>query len=203
MSAPVAPPEHATVVVVDTETTIPEGAVRTYDLLEFACIRVSLANLAELGAYSTLVRSSRVTARSEAANHISAAMVAQAPAFAEVAPMIYGLLHGRIWVGHNVVKFDHPRIAEAFDRAGLEPPVPRAMVDTLLFARHHFRGRAVSQKLGDLAAYFGIDTTGCHRALADCRLCFRVYRSMLTVRVLECEVREATSCCAAAASQPP
>ncbi|KAH0857790.1 hypothetical protein HID58_086051 [Brassica napus] len=34
--------------------------------------------------------------------------------FADIADDVYEILHGRVWAGHNILRFDIPRIREAF-----------------------------------------------------------------------------------------
>lgn len=73
-----------------------------------------------------------------------------APLFNEVAPIIYDLLDGRIWMGHNIRSFDIPHLKNAFatweknnnnsgnnnnNNDNLSFPTPKRIVDTLLLTR--------------------------------------------------------------------
>ena len=68
-------------------------------------------------------------------------------------------------VGHNVLDFDWRFLEMECLRAGVEPPIPRAIVDTLVISRRlMIPGR---HRLGDLCEKFGIPLDGAHRAGAD------------------------------------
>ena len=77
--------------------------------------------------YETLVRPddlATISKRSIACNHITQKMVARAPTFRSVAQRIFDMLNGRIWLGHNIVRFDIPQLRKHFDLAGLAAPQP-------------------------------------------------------------------------------
>ena len=68
-------------------------------------------------------------------------------------------------VGHNVLDFDWRFLEMECLRAGVETPIPRAIVDTLVISRRlKIPGR---HRLGDLCQKFGIPLEGAHRAGAD------------------------------------
>jgi len=68
-------------------------------------------------------------------------------------------------VGHNVLDFDWRFLEMECLRAGVEVPVPRAILDTLVISRRLMvPGR---HRLGDLCQRFGIPLDGAHRAGAD------------------------------------
>lgn len=171
----------------DVETTIPgAGDHGEYDIIEFGAIVLDGATLVEVSRFETLIRSWRVTDRSFAANHISAEMLATAPLWETVAPTIRDILHGRVWVGHNVAAFDCRRVAEQFLRTPWVPaPAPAAVVDTLPLLRHAFgRERAGNLKLATLTRFFGLGEEP-HRALEDSRLCFEVLLRAALLAMLE------------------
>jgi hypothetical protein len=58
------------------------------------------------------------------------------------------LLTGRVWAGHNIVRFDSARIREAFAEIGRLPPQPKGMIDTLPLLTQRFGRRA-----GDMKVY--------------------------------------------------
>ena len=62
----------------------------------------------ERQSYSTLVHSKNVNEKSIACNGITQDMLDHAPPFREVADIIFKLLHGQVWMGHNIVNFDLP-----------------------------------------------------------------------------------------------
>lgn len=55
---------------------------------------------------------------------------------------------GRVWVGHNIQRFDCPRIREAFADIGQPPPEPTGVIDSLPLLTQGFGRRA-----GDLKVY--------------------------------------------------
>lgn len=56
-------------------------------------------------------------------------------------------------IGHNVARFDLPKINTRFIKAGLPPPSPYKIIDTLTVARKNFAFS--SNKLGDLCEFLG------------------------------------------------
>jgi len=100
---------------------------------------------------------------------ISDEEVSGAGSFAEHAEEIAGITDGAVLVGHNIVNFDWPFLRHEFARAGLPPPAPRAIIDTLQLARRlKVPGR---HTLGALADGHGIDLENAHRAAADAGAC--------------------------------
>ena len=68
-------------------------------------------------------------------------------------------------VGHNVLSFDWRFLEMECMRAGVEVPIPRAILDTLVISRRlMIPGR---HRLGDLCQKFGIPMDRAHRADAD------------------------------------
>jgi len=54
---------------------------------------------------------------------------------------------GRIWAGHNILKFDCPRIREAFAEIGRDPPEPKGTIDSLALLTQRFGRRAGDMKV--------------------------------------------------------
>ena len=48
-----------------------------------------------------------------------------------VADRIFDALNGRVWVGHNINRFDNRIIRQEFERLGRPAPQPKACIDTL------------------------------------------------------------------------
>jgi len=95
--------------------------------------------------------------------------VRDAGTFQTHAGSIASMLEGAVLVGHNVIRFDWPFLRTEFIRAGVAPPTPLAIIDTLALARRlKVPGR---HALGVLAERFGIDLTNAHRAGADAGAC--------------------------------
>ncbi|KAJ4974124.1 hypothetical protein NE237_007298 [Protea cynaroides] len=153
----------------DLKTTNPYRAGPGYAILEFGAILLCPRNLVELSSYSTLIKP---------AKHA----VSIAPTFTEVADKIFDLLHGRIWAGHNIVKFDCVRIREAFAEIGRPAPEPKGTIDTLTLLTPTFGSRARNMKMA--AAYFGLGQQS-HRSLDDVRMNLEVLKDCIAVFVLD------------------
>ncbi|KAK9748068.1 hypothetical protein RND81_02G033300 [Saponaria officinalis] len=171
----------------DVETTIPSKQGQGFALLEFGAILVCPRKLIELHSYSTLLRPrdlSLISDKSERCNGISRAAVSSAPSFSDVADKIFDLLNGRIWAGHNILRFDCPRIREAFAEVNRVPPEPKGVIDSLALLTKRFGRRAGNMKMATLASYFGIGQQT-HRSLDDVRMNLEVLKYCATVLFLE------------------
>ncbi|BAT10787.1 protein NEN1 [Oryza sativa Japonica Group] len=171
----------------DVETSVPQRAGQGYALLEFGAILVCPRRLVVVGSYATLVRPGDlgvVSAASVRCNGITRDAVAAAPAFRDVADAVYSVLHGRVWAGHNIVRFDLARIREAFAEIGRPPPEPKGMIDTLPLLTQKFGRRAGDMKMASLANYFGLGRQS-HRSLDDVRMNLEVLKYCATVLFLE------------------
>ncbi|KAE8736268.1 Protein NEN4 [Hibiscus syriacus] len=118
----------------DLETTVPQRRGQGYDILEFGAILVCPRRLLELDSYSSLVRPedlSSVSPSSLRCNGITRNDVVSAPPFSEIADKVHDLLHGRVWAGHNIVRFDCVRIREAFEKIHRSAPEPKGIIDSL------------------------------------------------------------------------
>ncbi|KAL9239512.1 hypothetical protein vseg_013825 [Gypsophila vaccaria] len=179
--------EGSEIVFFDVETTIPSKQGQGYALLEFGAILVCPKKLIELHNYSTLIRPrdlSLISDKSQRCNGISRAAVSSAPSFSDVADNIYHLLHGRIWAGHNILRFDCPRIREAFGEVNRVPPEPKGTIDSLALLTERFGRRAGNMKMATLASYFGLGQQT-HRSLDDVRMNLEVLKYCATVLFLE------------------
>ena len=94
---------------------------------------------------------------------ISDAMVAEAPLFEEVAPQIYNLLNGRVFVAHNV-SFDYSFVHYLLGRSGFQWSAPKLC--TIKLSRRVFPGLE-KYGLGSLTRDLGIKIEGRHRAWGD------------------------------------
>jgi len=94
---------------------------------------------------------------------ISDEMVAGAPLFEEVAPQIYNLLNGRVFVAHNV-SFDYSFVHYLLGRSGFQWSAPKLC--TIKLSRKVFPG-LVKYGLGSLTRDLGIKIEGRHRAWGD------------------------------------
>ena len=94
---------------------------------------------------------------------ISDEMVAAAPLFEEVAPQIYNLLNGRVFVAHNV-SFDYSFVHYLLGRSGFQWSAPKLC--TIKLSRRVFPGLE-KYGLGSLTRDLGIKIEGRHRAWGD------------------------------------
>ncbi|KAJ9567402.1 LOW QUALITY PROTEIN: hypothetical protein OSB04_003368 [Centaurea solstitialis] len=171
----------------DLETTIPTRQGQGYAILEFGSILVCPKKLVELESYETLVRPhdlSLISTLSVRANGISADDVVSAPAFSDIADRVYDILHGRVWAGHNILRFDCVRLREAYAQINRPPPEPKGTIDSLALLTQRFGRRAGNMKMATLAAYFGLGRQS-HRSLDDVRLNLEVLKYCATVLFLE------------------
>ncbi|GMH01375.1 hypothetical protein Nepgr_003214 [Nepenthes gracilis] len=183
----VTPENRSEIAFFDVETTVPTRPGQGFSILEFGAILVCPRKLVELESYSTLVRPadiSLLSVKSVRCNGITRDAVASAPSFADIADKVYDILHGRIWAGHNILRFDCVRIKEAFTEIGRTPPVPKGNIDSLALLTQKFGRRAGNMKMATLATYFGLGQQT-HRSLDDVRMNLEVLKYCSTVLFLE------------------
>jgi len=146
--------------VVDIETT--GGMPQSHGITEIAIV---IHNGVEVtGKYVTLINPrQRIPPFIVNMTGISDAMVANAHLFEEVAPEIYNLLNGRIFVAHNV-SFDYSFVHYLLGKAGFQWSAPKLC--TIKLSRRVFPGLA-KYGLGSLTRDLGIRIEGRHRAWGD------------------------------------
>jgi len=85
--------------------------------------------------------------------------------FSQHANEIGSMVEDSIIVGHNVLQFDWRFLEVECVRAGIDTPVPKGIIDTLVLARRlRVPGR---HTLGHLCSRFGIEMSRAHQADAD------------------------------------
>uniref|UniRef100_A0A803Q757 Exonuclease domain-containing protein n=1 Tax=Cannabis sativa TaxID=3483 RepID=A0A803Q757_CANSA len=176
----------------DVETTVPTRAGVKFAILEFGSILVCPRRLEELENYSTLVRPidlSLISSLSVRCNGITREAVTAAPSFRDIADRVYDILHGRIWAGHNILRFDCARIREAYADIGRPAPEPKGTIDSLALLTQKFGRRAGDMKMATLATYFGLGQQT-HRSLDDVRMNLEVLKYCATVLFLESSLPE-------------
>ena len=158
----------ARLVAVDTETTGFDPAAG-HELIEVACVTLADGELTET--WSSLVRPSRpIPADATRVHGISDAMVASAPAPAEVAAQLARACGEAPLVLHNA-RFDLPFLA-ALLRAGGLPPLSNPIIDTLGLARGILSAKENS--LAALARELNLPPEPAHRAAGDARTTARL-----------------------------
>ncbi|CAH8355840.1 unnamed protein product [Eruca vesicaria subsp. sativa] len=174
----------------DLETAVPTEPGQPFTILEFGAILVCPMKLVELYSYSTLVRPidlSLISTLSKRRSGITREGVLSAPTFVEIADKVHNILHGRIWAGHNIKRFDCVRIRDAFAEIGHSPPEPKALIDSLSLLSQKFGKRAGDMKMASIAKYFDLGDQ-VHRSLEDARLNLEVVKRCATVLFLESSV---------------
>jgi DNA polymerase-3 subunit epsilon len=102
---------------------------------------------------------------------LTAARLAGAPTFPEIAPRLLEVLDGRVLVAHNAA-FDHGFLAAEADRAGIRLPV-RQRLCTLALSRR--LGIDVpNHRLTTLAQYWGVPQQHAHDAHDDAQVLSRI-----------------------------
>jgi len=148
--------------VFDCETT---GTDVTRDeIVSLALIQLD-GDGAETGRYTGLVRPTReIPAEATAVHGISAADVADAPSFSDIASELRARLGDAVFVAHNV-GFDLPMLQHAFERAGIEY-APDATACTLEAFRL-LEPLADNHRLQSICERRDIALEGAHEALSD------------------------------------
>ncbi len=161
--------------VFDTETTglDPASGAR---VIEIAVVRIDETGNV-LRTWSTLVNPGSTDVGATEIHKITAAMVADAPTFEEIAGDFVNMVTGSILVAHNA-PFDIGMMKAEFGRVGLQWPAQH-VADTLTGARKLIPGLR-SYKLGSLAEHFGITFDGdAHAALADTHVAAQLHTKLL------------------------
>lgn len=160
-------------VLFDLETT---GISCYYDeVIEISALKVRGGEIME--EFSKLVNPGRPIPRAASmVNHISNAMVANAPYFQEVLSQFLAFAGDDILVGHNIASFDMKFIYRDCEKYWKQS-LTNDYIDTLKLARKYLP-QLSHHRLGDLAEFYGISTNGAHRALADCRMNQQVFERL-------------------------
>jgi DNA polymerase-3 subunit epsilon len=155
-------------VFVDLETT---GANFANDRI----IEIGLVEVDENGAreWSALVNpETSVSSFITGLTGIDTAMVAGAPTFAQLAPLVMEKLRGRLFIAHNA-RFDYGFLKREFKRLDIDfrmPTLCTVKLSRKLFPEHH------RHNLDTLVTRHGIVTKDRHRALADARVLWDLWQ---------------------------
>ncbi len=161
----------APLAVIDVETTGLDP-VNGHRVIEVAVVCVDGG--LDAGQFVSLIRPDRpIDPGAAAVNGISDAMVADAPSFREILPLLDRVLHGRVLVAHNA-PFDLGFLDAEYRRAGARF-APRPVLDTCRFAR---RNRSFpDNRLATVVRSLGVRSQPSHRALADVYATLEVCRA--------------------------
>jgi DNA polymerase-3 subunit epsilon len=165
--------------IVDTETT---GTSPAYNrIIEIGIVRVEKGKVVET--FQSLVNPEcHVEPVIESITGISAAELSRAPFFGDVAEQVSDLLHGALFVAHNV-RFDYGFVRNEFKR--LNRRFSARCLCTVTLSRKLFPGFA-HHDLTSLVERYGLACEQRHRAMADARA---VYDFMRFIRNQEGEER--------------
>ena len=158
-------------------------------IVEIAAVRVR--DGVPTAEFSSLVHAEHNAA--ENWNHIPEGLLLDAPEIALVLRDFLAFLGKDVMLGHNIHFFDAPFLSEELRRASaagnasLPAEIQNPCIDTLLLARN-FLPDLPHHRLGDLAAYYGVDMGRQHRALDDARTAMAVYEHLKreTGEVMRC-----------------
>jgi len=158
----VAPLLDAPLAIVDVETT---GAHPAWDrVTEIAVVEVEDGEV--VSEWSTLVNPGEsIPPAIQALTGITNAMVADAPAFEDLAPDLYERLDGRVLVAHNA-RFDYGFLRHEFERAGLR--FQARTLCTVKLSRRLYPGQA-RHNLDSLIDRHKLQCSARHRAMGDAR----------------------------------
>ena len=158
--------------IVDIETT--GGYAANNDITEIAIVLHDGQSV--VSRFESLVKPMRtIPYYIQVLTGITNDMVAEAPSFQELAPDIFPLLQGNIFVAHNV-NFDYSFLKHHFDGAGYELTCNKLC--TVRLSKKVFPG-IPSYSLGNLCRHFGIDIFNRHRAGGDADATVRLLEHLL------------------------
>lgn len=117
------------------------------------------------GCWDTLLRPRDGEVGPTHVHGVNRTMVADAPAFAEVAGQLYGLFAGRVPVAHRIAQFDGRFLNAHFTWSGIETEAFTRGLCTWRLASTHLP--LDHHTLKDCCGYVGIDLVDAHQALTD------------------------------------
>lgn len=160
-------------VVFDLETTGMNPV--SDDIIEISALKVVNRNIVEK--FSMLINPGRpIPYQATRVNHITDDMVKDAPDIAWGIGNFLDFIGNHVLVGHNIHNFDLNFVYDAvLHLYGKE--FQNDYIDTLIMSKKCLP-QLTSHKLVDIAAYFGINTDGAHRALQDCIMNQQCYEEM-------------------------
>ncbi|HXB93545.1 MAG TPA: exonuclease domain-containing protein [Puia sp.] len=164
--------------IVDIETT---GGYAANNAITEVAIVLHDGNR-ELKRYETLVRPGMSIPRYvQALTGITEEMVADAPTFDDIAPIVYEWLKDAVFVAHNV-NFDYSFIRHQLKSCGFE--LDSKKLCTVRLSRKAFPG-APGYSLGNICRHLGIDISNRHRAGGDAEATALLFERILKAGGLE------------------
>ena len=168
------------------------GKLKDYVVFDFETtgVRANCDKIIEIGAvkvrdheivdrYSQLINPEcHIPAGASNVNGIYDYMVCDKPVIYDAISDFIEFIGDDILIGHNIATFDMKFLYRDIERIYEEPynKLDNRYLDTLKMARRKLNLK--NNKLTDLAEYFGISSTGAHRALADVEMNMRIYEEL-------------------------
>lgn len=137
-------------------------------ITEIGLILVDGATIVE---WSSLIHPGRDVLERKRLGSPGPAELAEAPRFEEIAPTLYDLLVGRLFVAHNA-RFDYQFLCAAFQRVGIA--FEASVVCSVMLSRHLYPDED-AHDLDSLMHRHGLTTDTRHRALPDATLLWRFW----------------------------
>ncbi len=186
---------HERLAIVDLETT---GTAATSDAITEVAI-VCVEGMRVVEEWSSLVHpGTTIPPEIQALTGITDAMVADAPAFEDIAAEVMARLEGRLFVAHNA-RFDYAFLKNAFRRAGRvfsADVLCTVRLSRRLYPEHH------KHSLDELIARHRLDAAARHRALGDARLAWQFMQRVADEKPAE-DIAAATKSLLKMPSFPP
>lgn len=159
-------------VVFDLETTGLNP--KENEIIEIAALKVN--NLRIVDRFNTLIKpNEEITEFITNLTGISNELVKDAPSIKKVIPKFITFVENNILMGHNV-NFDIDFISSNLIKIEQEP-LKNDFVDTLRLGRIMLK-ELYQHRLGDLAKFYDINTSGAHRAMKDVEMTYEVYKNL-------------------------
>lgn len=160
-------------VFIDVETT--GFAPSKCEILEVSAVKFE-SGMKPVSAFTTLCRPNKpIPQDASAINHITDAMVEEAPAFAQIAPGLSDFLNGCHVAGHNL-DFDLRFIFAH----GAKLPENVRFYDTLDLAHLTIpKGSILNYKLDTICDYYGIWRNNAHRSLSDAYATAKIFSHLV------------------------
>lgn len=172
-------------VVFDIETT--GFNHKTHKIIDIAALKVSdnyIEEFSELVSIDDIIPI-HITSLTGITNE----MVYNASPISEVLPRFLDFIEEFPLVGHNINSFDFCFIDTACKELDLPSPKNK-LIDTLPLSRQVLP-ELENHQLSTLCEYYGMDTSGAHRALFDCYLCNNLYKFLMRIDEPEAEINNA------------
>lgn len=108
---------------------------------------------------------------------ITNADLEEQPTIGQLLADIYDFTDGRPVIGHNIKTFDIPLLNNTYQRHGLQPFTPSALIDTLELSKQKIFN-TTSYSLQNVMHILGINRTEKHRALNDAYDTYECYEKL-------------------------